>query len=94
LVIDDAIIDIKTTKKLDLAKNYFDQLIGYYILYKIGGIDDMPSNCEIKRLGIYFSRYGYLHFIDVRDIIREDTFLNFVEWFKKRASDEYGLDIL
>ena len=93
LVIDDAIIDIKTTKKLNLTREYFDQLIGYYILYKIGGIEGMPSNCEIKRLGIYFSRYGYLHFIDVRDIIREDTFPNFVEWFKKRASDEYGLDI-
>jgi len=93
LVIDDAIIDIKTTKKLDLTRNYFDQLIGYYILYKIGGIDGMPSNCEIKKLGIYFSRYAYLLFIDVRDIIREDTFPNFVEWFKKRASEEYGLDI-
>ena len=94
LVIDDAIIDIKTTKKLNLTREYFDQLIGYYILYKIGGIEGMPSNCEIKRLGIYFSRYGYLHFIDVRDIIREDAFPNFVEWFKKRASDEYELDIL
>ena len=93
LVIDDAIIDIKTTKKLDLTRNYFNQLIGYYILYKIGGIDGMPSNCEIKKLGIYFSRYAYLLFIDVRDIIREDTFPNFVEWFKKRASEEYGLDI-
>jgi len=93
LVIDDAIIDIKTTKKLDLTRNYFDQLIGYYILYKIGGIDGIPSNCEIKKLGIYFSRYVYLLFIDVRDIIREDTFPNFVEWFKKRASEEYGLDI-
>ncbi len=93
LVIDDAIIDIKTTKKLDLTRNYFDQLIGYYILYKIGGINGMPSNCEIKKLGIYFSRYGYLHFIDVRDIISEDTFPNFVKWFKKRASEEYGLDM-
>ena len=53
----------------------------------------MPSDCEIKTLGIYFSRYAYFHFIDVRDIIREDTFPNFIEWFKKRASEEYGLDI-
>jgi len=93
LVIDDAIIDIKTTKKLELMKRYFDQLIGYYILYKIGGIDGMLSNCGIKRLGIYSSRYAYLHFIDVQDIIREDTFPNFIEWFKKRASEEYGLHI-
>ena len=93
LVIDDAIIDIKTTKKLELTKRYFNQLIGYYTLQKIGGIDSMPSNCEIKRLGIYFSRYAYLYFIDVQDIIRENTFPNFIEWFKKRASEKYGLHI-
>lgn len=89
LVIDDAIIDIKTTKRSNLARDYFDQLIGYYILYKIGGIDGMPSNYEIKRLGIYFSRYAYLLFIDVRDVIKEGTFPNFVKWFKKRAREEY-----
>ena len=91
LIIDDAIIDIKTTKKLDLTRNYFDQLVGYYILYKIGGIDGMSSYAEIRKLGIYFSRYAYLHYIDVQDIIREDTFSAFVEWFKKRAGEEYGL---
>jgi hypothetical protein len=91
LVIGDTIIDIKTTKKLELTRNYFDQLMGYYILYKIETIDGMLSNCEIKRLGIYFSRYAYLHFIDVQDVIREDTFPTFVEWFKKRAGEEYGL---
>jgi hypothetical protein len=93
LIIDDAIIDIKTTKKLEFSRNYFDQLIGYYVLYKIGGIDGLPSDVEIKRLGIYFSRYGYLHFIEVQNIIKEDTFPNFVEWFKKRAGEEYGLHI-
>jgi hypothetical protein len=93
LVIDDAIIDIKTTKKLDFRRDYFNQLIGYYTLYKIGGIDDASPDVEIKRLGIYFSRYGYLYFIDVQNIIREDAFLHFVEWFKKRAGKEYGLHI-
>jgi len=93
LIIDDTIIDIKTTKKLELRRDYFDQLIGYYILYKIGDIKGMPSSCEIKRLGIYFSRHRYLHYIDVQDIIKEDTFPAFVEWFKKRAGEEYGLHI-
>jgi len=93
LIIDDAIIDIKTTKKPELIRGYFDQLIGYYTLQKIGGIDGMPSNRGIKRLGIYFSRYAYLYFVNVRDIIREDTFPNFIEWFKKRASLEYGSHI-
>jgi len=93
LVIDDTIIDIKTTKKLELTRSYFDQLIGYYILYKIAGIDGMASSCEIKRLGIYFSRHAYFHSIDVRDIMKEDTFPNFVEWFKERADEEYGYHI-
>jgi len=29
----------------------------------------------------------------VQDIIKEDTFPAFVEWFKKRAGEEYGLHI-
>ena len=93
LIIDDAIIDIKTTKKLELRRDYFDQLIGYYILYKIGDVEGLPPNWEIKRLGMYFSRYGYILFIDVKDVIRENTFSNFVEWFKKRASEECRLHI-
>lgn len=90
LVIDDAIIDIKTTKKLDLTRNYFDQLIGYYILYTIGNIDGMPTDCKVKRLGIYFSRYAYLLFIDVLDVIKEN-FFDFVNWFEKKASERFGL---
>ena len=91
LVIDGAIIDIKTTRKIELKRRYFNQLIGYYILYKIGGIEGMASKYKIKRLGVYFSRYAHLQFIKVQDIIREDTFPNFVEWFKMRAREEYGL---
>ncbi|MHA1593426.1 MAG: hypothetical protein ACTSXX_01660 [Candidatus Baldrarchaeia archaeon] len=93
LVIDDAIIEIKTTKRLELKREYFDQLIGYYILYRIGGIDGMPSDCEIRRLGIYFSRHAYFLFIDVQDVVNEETFPRFVEWFKRRASEEYGFRI-
>lgn len=91
LVIDDAIIDIKTTKKLYLSRDYFNQLIGYYILYTIGNIDGMPPNHRIKRLGIYFSRHAYLLFIDVLDIIKGNAFLDFVNWFEKKANEKYGL---
>lgn len=94
LVIDDAIIDIKTTKKLDLTRDYFNQLIGYYILYTIGGIDGMPSNYRVKRLGIYFSRYAYLLFIDALEVISRikegGKFLDFVNWFEKKAIEKYG----
>ena len=89
LVIDDMLIDIKTTKKLQMNRNYFNQLIGYYTLYRIGGIDGMPPQNEIKKLGIYFSRYGYLHLYKVEDIINENRFTKFLEWFKERARQEF-----
>lgn len=89
LVIDDMLIDIKTTKKLQMNRDYFNQLIGYYTLYRIGGIDGMPPQNEIKKLGIYFSRYGYLHLYKVEDIINENRFTKFLEWFKERARQEF-----
>jgi len=89
LVIDNMIIDIKTTSKLELQRTYFNQLVGYYILCKIGGIDGMPSGLRIKRLGLYFSRYAYLYVLSVPDIINEYTFSNFVEWFKRRTGEAH-----
>ncbi len=90
LVIDDAIIDIKTTKKFELRRDYFNQLLGYYILYRIGGIDGAPPKHEITRLGVYFSRHAYLHVFNVRDVVNEGTFPDFMKWFKKKAGEEYG----
>ena len=56
LVIDDTLIDIKTTKYLALKREYFNQLIGYYVLSKIDQIQGAPRGYAIRRLGIYFSR--------------------------------------
>lgn len=87
LVIDDMIIDIKTIRAPILEEEYFHQLIGYYTLYKIGGIDGMPPKNKINRLGIYSSRYGYLHVINIQDIIDENTFPEFLKWFKEKAEE-------
>ena len=90
LVIDEMLIDIKTTKIFQMKREYYDQLIGYYTLYRIDGIDGMPGDDEIKKLGVYFSRYGYLHLYNIEDIIDENKFPEFIEWFKDRATQEYG----
>ncbi len=86
LLIDDLLIDVKTTKELSLEREAFNQLIGYYSLYKIDGIDGAPPQHEVKRLGIYFSRYAYLHVIRVEDVIDAQRFPQFLEWFKERAN--------
>lgn len=90
VVIDNTMIDVKTTKKLELKREYFDQLLGYYVLHQFGGIGELEPKIEISKLGIYFSRHAYLHVFDLQDIINESTFHDFVQWFADRASQEYG----
>jgi hypothetical protein len=85
LLIDDLLIDIKTVKEASLTREYFNQLIGYYALSKIEQIDGTPPQHEVRRLGIYFSRYAYLYIMPIEEVIDEQRFLQFIEWFQNRA---------
>ena len=87
LAIDDTIIDVKTTKKLELQRKYFDQLIGYYVLHEIAGVGELRPKPEITKVAIYFSRYAYLYVLDLHEIIDGRTFPDFIRWFKDRASE-------
>jgi hypothetical protein len=87
VVIDDALIEIKTVKDFQLKREYFDQLIGYYVLFRIGGIEGLPKAHSINRLGIYFSRHGHLWLVNVKDVVKEASLPSFIDWFKKRAKE-------
>ncbi len=89
LVIDDTIIDIKTTKKLELRRQYFDQLIGYYVLHEISGVGELKPKPEITKVAVYFSRHAYLYTLSLQEIIDRHTFSDFIRWFKDRASEKY-----
>ena len=91
LIIDNRLIDIKTTKNLELRRRDFNQLVGYYILSKIDGIDSTPSDFEIEKLEIYYSRYGEPYPISVKDIIDEAKLSSFMKWFEKRAAEERSI---
>ena len=84
LIIDHTLIDIKTTKNLEFKSEAYHQLIGYYILVKIGGIDHISEKLAIDQLGVYYSRYGLLYTFPVSSI-EKDNFLGFIEWFKTTA---------
>jgi hypothetical protein len=86
LLIDDALIDIKTTKSLKLNRDYFNQIIGYYILFKIGGVDNALHVPKVERIGIYYSRYGELYTIPIRTVLNEERLPLFIEWFRERAA--------
>ncbi|MCE9652098.1 MAG: hypothetical protein K8Q89_03440 [Nitrosarchaeum sp.] len=83
MIIDNTLIDIKTTKDLKFQKDYYHQLIGYYILSKIGNVEGMQE--DIEKIGIYFSRYGVLHTIPVAQFEDNPKFDSFVKWFEKEA---------
>ena len=86
IIMDGVLIDIKTTKYLTFKREYFDQLIGYYILSKIGGIDGVKEKPEIKELGIYFSRQAKLVKFSVNEVIDDEKLDEFIEWFNDKAS--------
>lgn len=93
IVIDDNLIDIKTTKKFEFRMSDFHQIMGYYVLHQIGGLGNLRPKPGIKKVSIYFSRHAYLHTLEIGNLINEDAFPDFVEWFIARAKAEYGTSI-
>jgi hypothetical protein len=89
VIIDDKLIDIKTTKHLVLDRRHLHQLVQYYILLSLEGIDvghKRPLNyfeeeCEVNRICIYFSRHGYLHRMKVGDLIDSEMLPDFIRWY-------------
>jgi hypothetical protein len=76
------LIDIKTIKSGKMDMSQFHQLIGYFILNQLGGVNG--RKIKINRLGIYFSRYGELVTFP-SEHIENDRFPQLVKWFKKTA---------
>ncbi len=89
LIIDETLIDIKTTKNLKFEREMFNQLVGYYVLSRIGGIDHSRFR-TIKYLAVYYSRYGILHRIPVSSFVDETRLTPFLRWFKARARRAYS----
>lgn len=91
LILDDLLIEIKTTKYLKLDRSYVDQMIGYQVLLKLGGIcgylsrDFQADDYELTQIGVYFARHGYLHKIPVGDVIDPCAFPKFAKWFVETA---------
>lgn len=84
MIVDDTLIDFKTTKYLSFTQDHYNQLIGYYILSKLGKINE-SEDIPISRIGIYFSRHGILHTISADEIENHQNFPKFVDVFEKLA---------
>ena len=89
VIIDDKLIEIKTIKNLVLDRRHLHQLVHYYILLSLEGIDGerkRPINyceevCEVNHICIYFSRHGYLHRMKIADLINPENLTGLVKWY-------------
>lgn len=86
VIIDDRIIDVKTTKNWTVRRRAFNQLLGYYTLLCIDHIEHEDLASEIEQLTIYFSRHGVMHTYPIGDLIDEARFQEFRERFEKRCN--------
>jgi hypothetical protein len=86
LIIDGTLIDLKSTKKLELDRETFNQVLLYYVLSCIGGIENCPEGA-VEYLGVYFARYGVLHRIAVKEVVMHAQMPAFIEWFKECAKN-------
>jgi hypothetical protein len=73
LVVDEMLIDVKVTKHLKLTREHFNQLIGYYLLYLIGGFR-IKKKVKISKIAIYFARHDFLWTVDIEQIGSEQLF--------------------
>jgi hypothetical protein len=89
LLIDDTLIELKTTKELEFSAETFRQLMGYYTLSKIGGLPKgIRPKPVIRNIAMYSSRYGVFAKVSVDSVVNAKTFPAFVRWFVQRA--KYG----
>ncbi len=80
-IIDDTLIDIKTTKHLELSRSDLNQIICYYILSLMGGVSSKEKDIPLKNIGIYYARFGLLYTFPISEIASEEVVHNFKNWW-------------
>jgi hypothetical protein len=82
LFIDGTLIDIKTNKHLELGRDVFNQIVGYYCLSCIGGVDGCRGNVKVTEVAVYFARFGLLHRLPVGSFVDRKCLPALLAWFK------------
>lgn len=90
LIIDDSLIDIKTSKNPLFYRRDFNQLLGYFILFRLGGvhrppdkpiedleIEEIIQTLVINHIGIYYARYGEFFTFDINNVVNEQCYQPF-----------------
>lgn len=81
IILDDTLIDIKVTNSFELERRDFNQVICYYLLSEIGGINKYSDLKPVKYVGIYFARHGYLWKMPISELGDSQKLQTIKKWF-------------
>lgn len=85
LLIDNKIIEIKTTRNLKISRNDFNQLVAYYFSSTKYRTRQTPRKShKVDTVCIYFSRFAYFHQMDARYIIKKSDLPRLAKWFERK----------
>ena len=100
-IVDDLLVDIKTTENETFTNGFWRQLLMYYVLADVQRVlhkvDDRTYGKEpfdgkypeINQVGIYYARYGELQTVDMREVIDDrNRYEAFRAWIVDRAIQE------
>ena len=101
LLIDDLLVDVKTTENPSFTNSFWRQLLLYYLLNDVqrelydeenvrSGREPFKGKYpEISRVGVYFARYGELKTVDLDDVIEDtDIYEEFRAWIVDQGIEE------
>jgi hypothetical protein len=88
LITGDLLLDIKTAEDNSIRLEYLNQILGYYLLARWQRRID-PSFPVIRRLGLYYARYGCLWCLEVSEWTRHPMFHATEEWLFQYARERF-----
>jgi hypothetical protein len=71
MVLDDIMLDIKTTQRCSVGIEAIRQLVCYALLGNRYGLDGEAPFGSIHRVGVYLARCGKLQIFDLRECVAE-----------------------
>jgi hypothetical protein len=92
LIIDNTLIDIKVTMNFRLKREYFNQILCYYFLSIIGGVNSNKSDKPIEKIGIYFARHSELLIFPISSLGDTQKLESFTEWLISFLESSNQLD--
>lgn len=100
-IVDDLLVDIKTTENPSFTNSFWRQVLLYYVLTDVQRVlHDVEGRTYgresfegkypvINRVGVYFARYGELKTVDMQELIDDqDRYEEFRAWIIDRAIEE------